>query len=79
MWHYVGLVRSAKRLARALRDLNHLKQDIESFYRSTRLNDALIGLRHSVQAALIVAEAAQHNRVSRGCHYRNDKKGTSAI
>ena len=79
MWHYVGLVRSAKRLARALRDLNHLKQDIESFYRSTRLNDALIGLRHSVQAALIVAEAAQHNRVSRGCHYRNEKMGTGTI
>jgi len=79
MWHYVGLVRSAKRLARALRDLNHLKQDIDDFYRTTRLNDALIGLRHSVQAALIVAEAAQHNRVSRGCHYRDDTKGTAPI
>jgi L-aspartate oxidase len=72
MWHYVGLVRSGRRLARALRDLNHLRQDIEDFYRATRLNDALIGLRHGVQAALIVAEAAQHNRVSRGAHYRED-------
>ena len=72
MWHYVGLIRSGKRLARALRDLNHLQQDIEDFYRATRLNDALIGLRHSVQAALIVAEAAQHNRTSRGAHYRED-------
>ncbi len=79
MWHYVGLMRSTKRLARALRDLTHLKQDIEDFYRATRLNDALIGLRHSVQAALIVAEAAQHNRQSRGCHYRDDTKGTAPI
>jgi L-aspartate oxidase len=79
MWHYVGLARSARRLARALRDLNHLRQDIEDFYRRTRLNDALIGLRHSVQAALIVAEAAQHNRVSRGCHFRDDTKGTAPI
>jgi len=79
MWHYVGLVRSARRLARALRDLNHLKQDIDGFYRATRLNEALIGLRHSVQAALIVAEAAHHNRLSRGCHYRDDTKGTAAI
>ena len=76
MWHYVGLVRSGRRLARALRDLKHLQQEIEDFYRATRLNDALIGLRHSVQAALIVAEAAQHNRVSRGAHYRED--GTSS-
>ena len=79
MWHYVGLARSARRLARALRDLNHLRQDIEDFYRRTRLNDALIGLRHSVQAALIVAEAAQHNRVSRGCHFRDDTKGAAPI
>ena len=79
MWHYVGLARSARRLARALRDLSHLKEDIEDFYRTTRLNDALIGLRHSVQAALIVAEAAQHNRISRGCHYRDDTKGAAPI
>ncbi len=78
MWHYVGLVRSTRRLARALRDLRHLDQDIDSFYRTTRLNDALIGLRHSVRAALIVAEAAQHNRHSRGCHYRDDTKGAAA-
>jgi len=71
---FVGLVRSTKRLARAMRDLYHLKQDIEDFYRTTRLNDALIGLRHSVQAALVVAAAAQHNRVSRGCHYRDNSK-----
>ena len=79
MWHYVGLIRSVKRLERALRDLHHLREEIESFYRTTRLNDALIGLRHCVQAALIVAEAAQHNRVSRGCHYRDDSKSTSVL
>ncbi len=79
MWHYVGLVRSAKRLDRAMHDLYHLKEEIEDFYRSTRLNDALIGLWHSVQAAIIVAQAAQHNRESRGCHYRDDTKGVSAL
>lgn len=70
MWHYVGLVRSERRLARALRDLRHLKEEIDDFYRASRLNDALVGLRHAVQAALLVAEAAYHNRQSRGCHYR---------
>jgi L-aspartate oxidase len=43
------------------------------------VNDALIGLRQSVQAALIVAQAALHNRSSRGCHYRDDTKGTAAL
>jgi L-aspartate oxidase len=72
MWNYVGQVRSAKRLERAIGDLNDLQDDINRFYRTTRLNDSLIGLRNAVQAALIVAEAAWRNHESRGCHYRED-------
>ena len=73
MWHYVGLVRSEYRLNRAIRDLRQIWLDIEEFYRKTRLSDGLIGLRNSVQTALIVAYAAHRNRVSRGCHYREDE------
>ena len=62
MWHYVGLVRSADRLSRAIRELRHLWNEIETFYRSTKLSDGLIGLRNAVEVALIVAQAAQHNR-----------------
>jgi len=72
MWHYVGLVRTAERLARAERELRHLWHEIEEFYRSQRLNDALIGLRNAVQVARIVTFSAQRNRVSRGAHYRAD-------
>lgn len=72
MWHYVGLVRSPYRLNRALRELHHLRTEIEGFYRKSRLTDGLIGLRNSVQAALIVADAARRNTVSRGCHYREN-------
>lgn len=79
MWHYVGLARSAGRLARALRDLRHLQEAIDDFYRASRLSDNLIGLRHAVQAALIVAEAAYQNRRSRGCHYRDDTRNTALL
>ncbi len=72
MWHYVGLVRTAERLARAERELRHLWHEIEEFYRSQRLNDALIGLRNAVQVARIVTFSAQRNRTSRGAHYRAD-------
>ncbi|HEY3291865.1 MAG TPA: L-aspartate oxidase [Anaerolineae bacterium] len=72
MWHYVGLVRSTDRLARAIRELRHLWNEIEMFYRATKLSDGLIGLRNAVEAALVVAEAAQHNRRSLGCHYREE-------
>lgn len=72
MWLYVGLARNTHRLARALRDLNHLWEVIDDFYRSTRLNDRLIGLRNMAQTAWIITRAAWHNRQSRGAHYRLD-------
>jgi L-aspartate oxidase len=72
MWLYVGLARSTRRLARALRELNHLWEAIDGFYRATRLSDDLIGLRNLAQAAWVVTRAAWHNRQSRGAHYRED-------
>jgi L-aspartate oxidase len=72
MWHYVGLMRSADRLARAIRELRHLQNEIETFYQKTKLSDGLIGLRNAVEVALLVAQAAYHNRQSRGCHFRVD-------
>jgi L-aspartate oxidase len=72
MWHYVGLIRSGDRLSRAIRELRHMQNEIETFYRKTKLSDGLIGLRNAVEVALIVSQAARHNRQSRGCHFRVD-------
>jgi len=72
MWHYVGLIRSGDRLSRAIRELRHMQNEIETFYRVTKLSDGLIGLRNAVEVALVIAQAARHNRQSRGCHYRTD-------
>ncbi len=76
MWHYVGLVRSGERLSRAIRELRHIQNEIETFYRKTSLSDGLIGLRNAVEVGLIVAQAARHNRQSRGCHFRSDAVNT---
>ncbi|MCH8326811.1 MAG: L-aspartate oxidase, partial [Bacteroidetes bacterium] len=70
MWNYVGLIRSTKRLDRAIRELRHLEIEIEHFYRISRITDSLIGLRNSVQSALIITTAAWKNHNSCGCHYR---------
>jgi L-aspartate oxidase len=79
MWHYVGLIRSVVRLNRALSDLYHLNEEIEEFYKTTRLSDELIGLRHSIRAALVVATAAKLNRTSIGCHYLEDGKQAGVL
>jgi L-aspartate oxidase len=70
MWNYVGLVRTTRRLSRAIDALRNLELDIERFYRAAALTDDMLGLRNAVRVALIVTLAAWENPESRGCHYR---------
>jgi L-aspartate oxidase len=72
MWNYVGLVRTERRMSRALRILRGLQYDVETFYRRAALTDELIGLRNGAQTALALIHAALRNRQSRGTHYRVD-------
>jgi L-aspartate oxidase len=70
MWNYVGLVRTQRRLDRAIEALRNLEVEAERFYRATAMTDELVGLRNAVRVALIVTLAAWSNPESRGCHYR---------
>jgi L-aspartate oxidase len=72
MWNYAGIVRTAKRLYRAVADLSYLEHRVEQFYRETKLADQLVGLRNGLAVAQLVAQAAQRNPASRGCHFRKD-------
>lgn len=72
MWNYVGLVRDKQRLCRALKMLQELKWEIESFYERCRLTPALLGLRNGVQTALLITQGALRNRNSLGCHFRSN-------
>ncbi|MFA6097054.1 MAG: L-aspartate oxidase [Candidatus Paceibacterota bacterium] len=69
MWNYVGIVRTPEGMDRAVLDLAYLKQRIEKFYRDVELTRDILELRSGVQAALVIAESARKNKVSRGCHY----------
>ncbi|MEB3298738.1 MAG: L-aspartate oxidase [Candidatus Sericytochromatia bacterium] len=72
MWNYVGLVRNEKRLVRAGRILAALDEEVSAFYAKGSMSDALVGLRHGVRAARLVARAALKARYSLGCHFRED-------
>jgi L-aspartate oxidase len=79
MWNYVGLVRSGRRLDRARRILQELRDEIEDFYRHGAMSDALIGLRNGVRTALEVTRGAADDRVSRGTHFREDSPAASPV
>ena len=69
MWNYAGIIRSGKRLIRALADLDYLKHRVEQFYRAAKLSRRIIELRNSVLTSNLIVWAALSNPVSRGCHY----------
>jgi L-aspartate oxidase len=72
MWNYVGLIRSQKRLNRAMRVLRELDLEIARFYEKCEVSDSIIGLRNGIVTALLILEGAVQCRESRGCHYRVD-------
>jgi L-aspartate oxidase len=72
MWNYVGLIRSEKRLNRAMRILRELDLEIARFYAKCEISDSIIGLRNGILTSLLILEAADQARESRGCHYRID-------
>lgn len=69
MWNYAGIIRTSKRLERAKSDLEYLSHRIEKFYQASRLEPALIGLRHGILVALMITRAALANPTSRGAHF----------
>ena len=72
MWNYVGLIRSEKRMNRASRILRELDLEIARFYEGCEVSDSIIGLRNGILTALLILQAAEQSRESRGCHYRID-------
>ena len=69
MWNYAGIIRTKKRLDRAISDLNYLRHRIEKFYREARMDAKVVGLKHGIQVAQLITYGASTNPVSKGSHY----------
>ena len=72
MWNYVGIVRTNKRLSRALHRIYMLRDEVDEFYSNFRISNNLIELRNLLQVAELIVESAMQRHESRGLHYRKD-------
>ncbi len=60
------------RLERALSRIRLIRQEIENYYKRTRVTEGLLELRNLATVAQLIIQSAMMRKESRGLHYTTD-------